>query len=112
MKDIPALKDALTQLWPDIGDYCEQRALPLHRLLSGQDGIPVDGSIVRYLRGSKMLTRAELAAATGVTVDAICKIENGERSPRPVLLVKILAALDAPVTAVLDQRPFQNGEGA
>jgi len=51
----------------------------------------------RYMAG---MTQADLAEATGLTIEGISRIENGRNQgpPRPSTLGKIAKALDVPVT--------------
>ena len=51
----------------------------------------------RYMIG---MTQADLAEATGLTIESISRIENGRNQgpPRPTTLAKIAKALDVPVT--------------
>ena len=52
------------------------------------------GEQIKYWRNEKGLTQGDLADAIGIkTIDAISKIERGERMPSFALLPKICAAL-------------------
>lgn len=96
-----AQRAALKLLWPEIGSYCERHALPAFRLLSGKDGIPIDGRKMALLRGNLLIDRKEFARQAGVSLDTISKIENGARSPSPAMLAAIVKVLGCPATELL-----------
>jgi transcriptional regulator with XRE-family HTH domain len=48
---------------------------------------------LREAREEAVLTISELAKVSGVSEDAICKIENGHRRPRPGTLRRLARAL-------------------
>src|SRR5215212_9631188 len=55
------------------------------------------GERLAELREQKALTLRDLEEASGVGADAISKIENGHRKPRPSTLRKLARALGAEV---------------
>ena len=54
-------------------------------------------SRVRTARRGRNLTQTELAAAAGVSVDTINKLEGGKTQPHPRTLRKVAAALGVEV---------------
>lgn len=86
-------RQALRELWPRIGGYCEQHGLSRTVLLAGLDGIPVDGGKVRYLRENLLLSSQNLADKIGKHRDTITKIENGRRNPSAAVLSALARAL-------------------
>ena len=55
---------------------------------------------IRVLRAEKAMSQAALAAAAGVSRQAINMIENGRHDPSISLAYRIADALGAPVTEV------------
>jgi transcriptional regulator with XRE-family HTH domain len=86
-------RTALQEMWPQIGGYCESLGLTRERLMSGIDGIPVDGRQLEGARGAAWLTVAELAGEAGITRDMMYKIINNRRAPTPVVLWRLARAL-------------------
>lgn len=72
------------------------------------------GSRLRAKRRERALTQEQLAAASGVSQIMIAKIEQGRRQPRMPVLFQLAAALDAPISELVDNRPRLDGrsEGA
>jgi transcriptional regulator with XRE-family HTH domain len=84
---------AIEQMWPDIGGYCDRLGLTRERLLTGSNGVPLDGSRVMYARAVALLTRKELASEAGVGVDLIGKVENEVRDPSAAALLRLCEAM-------------------
>lgn len=94
-------REALKQLWPEIGPYCLAHDLPLHKLLSGRWSIPIDGHKLRILCGERLMTVAELAAAAGLSRDMTMKIMTGARRPSAAVLASLVKVLDCPPGSLL-----------
>ena len=63
------------------------------------------GQRLRHVREARGWTQAQLAAAVGLTQDAISLYERGKRSMRVETLVDIARALDVPLSLLLDTHP-------
>lgn len=86
-------------------------------------GVTIDSARLIRMRESKPLSRADLAAAMSadglfsITPDAIAKIENGHRRPKPVTLGRLCAALGCQPEDLLPEpesgkpRPCQDCQG-
>jgi transcriptional regulator with XRE-family HTH domain len=71
--------------------------------------VPV-GEQLRTLRGQRGLTQEALAERSGISVDLIKKLEQGQReSARLTTLVALADALDAPLSQLLGRRPRLDG---
>lgn len=68
------------------------------------------GAELRGLRAKRGMSREDLKAATGMGISTIQRFENGERSPELPQLVRLLKALDMPVSEFLDAA-LRNVEG-
>lgn len=55
------------------------------------------GARVREVREGRALTQQEVAKRAGLAMDAMSRIENGYRKPRPSTLQRLAAALDVAV---------------
>lgn len=55
---------------------------------------------LKSLRGSKLMTQAELGAAVGVSEDAICKYENGVVCPGIDKVVALASVLGTDVNTL------------
>lgn len=69
------------------------------------------GRAVRALRRSRGWTQARLAEESGVGRDALVKLEQGAREPRPATLDKVGAALGADLFAVLREGALRHVPG-
>jgi DNA-binding XRE family transcriptional regulator len=58
--------------------------------------------IITDKRNDKMMTRAELASAIGVTVSCIQAWETGKRKPRPLYLRKLKKVLSMTTDEVFE----------
>jgi DNA-binding XRE family transcriptional regulator len=58
------------------------------------------GERVRFLRRQLGLSVSQLASSSGISKGMLSKLENGQVSPSLATLVRLSAALDAPVTAL------------
>jgi transcriptional regulator with XRE-family HTH domain len=67
------------------------------------------GERLRRKRQENSLTQEELAHLAGVSQAMIAKIEQGRRQPRMPLLTRLSAALDTPLSELLDNRPRLDG---
>jgi len=65
-----------------------------HNEHSNVDLAPIDGKQLRFLRTTLQLTAEELGKRSDISRSAIQLFENNERSPRRIVLLKILAALE------------------
>ena len=72
------------------------------------------GDRLRRKRQEHSLTQEELAHLADVSPVMIAKIEQGRRQPRMPVLTRLSAALDVPLSELLDNRPRLDGhrEGA
>ena len=57
-------------------------------------------------------TKTELAAKTHISIGHVCDLETGRREPTVQMLVKIAAALNVPLEAILKQDKFDSCEEA
>jgi transcriptional regulator with XRE-family HTH domain len=96
-----AQRAALIKLWPVIGGYCVAHGLHQGSLLHGNQGIPVDTGKLIALREGQFMTRAQLAAKTGLSADTIAKVENRRRAPTLAVLDALLAAFGLPPDGLL-----------
>lgn len=55
------------------------------------------GARVREVREGRALTQQEVAKRAGLAMDAVSRIENGYRKPRPSTLQRLALALDVAV---------------
>ncbi len=55
------------------------------------------GARVREVREGRALTQQEVARRAGLAMDAVSRIENGYRKPRPSTLQRLAEALDVAV---------------
>ncbi len=55
------------------------------------------GARVREVREGRALTQQEVARRAGLAMDAVSRIENGYRKPRPSTLQRLAKALDVAV---------------
>ncbi len=55
------------------------------------------GARVRKVREGRALTQQEVARRAGLAMDAMSRIENGYRKPRPSTLQRLAVALDVAV---------------
>ena len=55
------------------------------------------GARVREVREGRALTQQEVARRAGLAMDAMSRIENGYRKPRPSTLQRLATALDVAV---------------
>ncbi len=55
------------------------------------------GARVREVREGRALTQQEVARRAGLAMDAMSRIENGYRKPRPSTLQRLAVALDVAV---------------
>lgn len=55
------------------------------------------GARVKEVREGRALTQQEVAKRAGLAMDAMSRIENGYRKPRPSTLQRLAAALDVAV---------------
>ncbi len=68
------------------------------------------GEQLRTLRGQRGLTQEALAERSGISVDLIKKLEQGQRvSARLTTLIALANALDAPLSQMVDRRPRLDG---
>jgi transcriptional regulator with XRE-family HTH domain len=67
------------------------------------------GDRLRRKRQENSLTQEELAHLSGVSQVMIAKIEQGRRHPRLPVLTRLSAALDTPLSELLDNRPRLDG---
>jgi Helix-turn-helix len=101
--DIEAQRAALKILWPEISVYCEQHNAPRRLLLTGLNGIPVDGRKLTERCTGMLLTRSELADQADVGYDMLTKIATGKRNPSAAALVRLLRVLECrPADLLLD----------
>jgi transcriptional regulator with XRE-family HTH domain len=63
------------------------------------------GSRLRRIRRENALTQEELAHRSGVSLVMIAKTEQGQRQPRLPVLTRLAAALDVPLSELLDNHP-------
>jgi DNA-binding XRE family transcriptional regulator len=63
------------------------------------------GRRLRRLRRENALTQEQLAHRSGVSLEMIAKTEQGHRQPRLPVLARLAAALDVPLSELLDNRP-------
>lgn len=91
----------MEELWPDIGKYCIARGRRVDLMLVGKDAVPIDGIKLRDKASERLMTRSDLAAATGLAVDSIAKAINGKRNPTVLTLSKLVHALECSVTDLL-----------
>jgi transcriptional regulator with XRE-family HTH domain len=68
------------------------------------------GTRLRRLRRGRALSREELAARAGISLEMIAKTEQGTRYPRYPVLTRIADALDVPVSELADRRPRLGGQ--
>lgn len=61
------------------------------------------GEKIRHYRKEKNLTQKQLAALCGLSENVVRHYENGYRNPKIETIQKIAAALDVPVTELLDK---------
>ncbi len=69
-------------------------------MVKAKTGDPVAreiGARVRRVREGRALTQQEVARRAGLAMDAMSRIENGYRRPRPSTLQRLAAALDVAV---------------
>jgi transcriptional regulator with XRE-family HTH domain len=59
------------------------------------------GEAIKELRKAKGLKQKDLALKTGVSANAVCKIEKGEAMPQKETLNKILEVLEIPESYLL-----------
>jgi len=64
------------------------------------------GFRLRALREAAGLSQLDLAAASGVTNDTICRLEMGRRSPRRESLGRLARALDIPPGELIGGEPL------
>lgn len=64
------------------------------------------GKLVRAARERQELSLRALAARSGVSINAISRIERGETSPTVASLRRLAQALDQPITAFFDNAPM------
>ena len=60
------------------------------------------GQLIKQIRTARGMSQAELGVKVGLTGDRIQKYENGARSPKEDMLIKIAAALDVNPIALSD----------
>lgn len=71
------------------------------------------GQRLRKIRGDRSMTQEELAAASGLSVDLIAKLEQGRRpSARVTSLIKLADALDVDLSELVGKRPHLDAEDA
>ena len=68
---------------------------------------PKVGKIIRSMRESKQLSLRELSDLSGLSVNAISKIERGENSPTVASLHKLASALEIQITEFFRQQIYQ-----
>jgi transcriptional regulator with XRE-family HTH domain len=67
------------------------------------------GERLRQLRGGRSMTQEDLAAAAGLSVDLIAKLEQGRKqSARVTSLIKLADALDVDLSELVGKRPRLN----
>jgi len=49
---------------------------------------------LKEIRTKRVMSQADLSRASGVTTNAICRLEQGKRKPRFVTIRKLAKALD------------------
>jgi DNA-binding XRE family transcriptional regulator len=86
-------KQAARELWPQIGEYCMRHGVMLPMLLSGKNGIPVDGPRLKQLISEAFLTADDLAAGAGVSRDLVYKFEQGRRDPSAAVFLALVRQL-------------------
>jgi len=60
------------------------------------------GVQIRYLRKKKDLTLKDLAESSGLSVNAISRIENGQTSPTVSTVHRLAVALGVPIASIFD----------
>ena len=82
-------------------------------------GVDIDPDLLRYYREAMGWSRQDLAdeiimPKTGrpMSVDALAKLENGDRRPRPYLLELIAKALQIKPVRLLPAPPAAEDDGA
>jgi transcriptional regulator with XRE-family HTH domain len=70
------------------------------------------GDRLRARRREAALTQEELAHLSGVSQVMIAKTEQGHRQPRLPVITRLAAALDLPLSELLDNRPRLDGRSS
>jgi transcriptional regulator with XRE-family HTH domain len=76
------------------------------------DGYGALGDRLRARRRDAALTQEELAHLSGVSQVMIAKTEQGHRQPRLPVITRLAAALDVPLSELLDNRPRLDGRSS
>ncbi|GAB4366807.1 MAG: hypothetical protein Kow00128_10590 [Deltaproteobacteria bacterium] len=62
-------------------------------------------AVAPAVRSSRLLSRADLAIATGLRYHVVSAIEQGKRNPTPEQAHRIASALGVPVDEIFQRRP-------
>lgn len=102
-REFEALKEAAegAEHARDLADY---RAGRIPGLTIDEARALVDAvSPLAFWRGYRGLTQTELARKAGITQNYLSEIENGKRTAGVLKLLKLAAALDLPVEAIVEE---------